>query len=358
MLRLQGISNELLLSIAGYLTQADLSRLALVSRLFALITRDVLYIEPSITHPDTGIGIISLLTAIHQYPGLANSIRRLGLTVQNIDIPISNSNYETLLPWRCIPPKPYSEVREEARDTVLRGLEAVGIPISWQDFPSVSVQLHRPAYQRSRPYTLEDSNHADFMIAVKAWSQPAFCAALLMMLPNLEYLSIGAADRNLKNHTMNVFPKYPYHGPRLLALKHLNIDRGHAALKWFDLPSLQTLQWACRAEKKYVVSTVPNILDPGPELRSVTRIVVDCNTAMLDYRSDPQELVREDRFRVELITKIQRYMKRCPRLIRVDVNFPDRDFESMKYYMWRVIIRMGIPCKFWVKGHVYIPSRP
>ena len=129
-------------------------------------------------------------------------------------------------------------------------------------------------------------------------------------------------------------------------------------MKWFDLPSLQTLQWACRAENKYTVSTVPKILDPGPALRFVTRIIVDCSTDMLAYRSDPQELAREDRFRVELITKVQRYMKRCPGLIRVDVNFPDRDFESMKYYSWRYMIRTGIPCKFWVKGHVYIPNRP
>lgn len=257
MSRFENLPDELLLEVAKNLSPKDLCALAIVRKTFTPIARDTLYESPSIVTGNPGVRLILLLSTLNNRPELIKKIRSLEISLLYCEIPHENSDcvvvQSQLAPSHEV--VPYTEVCKTARDMLLRNLEAVGVPVTWELFYPTSNSANSQTNQQS--HTLVDNNpvnesHRAWMHEIKAWCQPAFYSALLAIIPGLQYLSVRQPE--IWDHPLSLqllstqFRGLKGVGLYLMALKHLYVPSGFVDAESLDMPSLESLAYGLHSK--------------------------------------------------------------------------------------------------------------
>jgi hypothetical protein len=163
---------ELRLHVASYLRSVDLVALAHVDKAYIAIARELLYQAPEIGHRDQGHCILSFLRTVFARPDLMQLVRSLPISFKRGTVPFRPSSgaddaeelVAEMIGFRTA--KLDGSQHRTTRDELMKRLcKLIDSPETYDEI----------SFQR-----------------LKRWQTSAFYSGLIVLLPNLEKLSLSA----------------------------------------------------------------------------------------------------------------------------------------------------------------------
>lgn len=235
----KGLPTELQVQIASYLSSRDLAALARVNRSQVTIVREHLYHAPEILKPDEGHHLMALLRTLFARPQLIDKIRSLTLSVVDCTMPFN--------------PGSLGANSEESFSHWDKSDNSLWCP----EYQSIQEKLLHRLSERS---TTSQEN-LNWMQNVHRWGTSSFYSGLLVLLPNLERVSISCYFKPVGGQYRvasprfhrRVFGRSPYDyldstSQQQMQLKELRVEAGLLNRSMLEIPRIHRLSLGSQAE--------------------------------------------------------------------------------------------------------------
>ena len=262
MANLVSLPAELLLDIVSHLTPSSLFSLALVHRKLSPIALEKPYQNPGIEQPNDGHRLMCLVRTLLTKPGALERVQTLSIAVVDRTIPF-DKNSHWLDAQACLKKmRPRLASNVAAWEETLEVFETTG-----EDAADTAEPYWCADYCATRKRLVQRLQasvpaiaylNAALLNGLIVWSQSAYYAALLALLPNLRSLTIATYDNSLQRPTETTSMLYSIPECLLLGgyrdtgalqnLQHLEIVNGEVHRPWLYLPSLRSLTLGIRTD--------------------------------------------------------------------------------------------------------------